>query len=197
MKLNRSLIVVSIMMLGLGGCLQPVNGVRFGNDSISSQLSEVTVARSEGYLGHIVKAELDYLLSNGAPAKDSRYHLKLKLGQDKGSSLLDAATGRPQIVTLQVNATYELLDTKENKIRGSGTTVVSASYDRSSQRFATIRAQRDAEERVGKALAERMKIIIVSILAQGKSVTAAPAPAFVPFVDPLDTPPVRDPGDDS
>lgn len=198
MKLRKALSLIGplVLAVGLGGCLQPVNGIRFGNETINSQLAEVTVARSEGYLGHIVKAELDYLLTNGAPARNSRYQLKMKLVQGQGSSLVDSATGRPQIATLQVTTTYELFDAQLKKIRGSGTTMVSASYDRSSQRFATIRAQRDAEERVGKALAERMKIIVVSILAQGEGATAAPAPAITPFVDPVEEAPAREPGDD-
>ena len=199
MKLRKALSLVAplVLALGLGGCLQPVNGVRLGNESVSGQLSQVSVQRVDGYLGHVVKSELDYLLTNGAPAKDSRFALKMKLLEGVGSSLVDAVTGRPQIVTLQLTATYELYDTKLKKIRGSGTTVVSASYDRSSQRFATLRAQRDAEERVGKALAERMKIIIVSILAQGEAVTAAPAPVVEPFFDPTQESPVKDPGDES
>ena len=188
--------VMLVLASTLTACFQPVNTPTFGGQHLSAHLSQVSVERVEGYMGYTLKSELDYLLTNGTPAKNSRYHLSLKTMQGRGSSILDAATGRAQIVTLQVEASYELKDAKTSKVIGSGKTFASASYDRSQQRFATIRAQRDAEERVGKALAERLKIIITTILAGQQSNKAAPE-LTTPYSDPLEDAPERDPGNES
>lgn len=189
-------------VLGLAGllsaCFQPVNSPSLLGGQMNERLSQVSVSKAEGYMAYILKAELDYLLTNGAPAKNTRYHLELKTHQGRGSSIIDAATARAQSVTLQVEASYELRDIKTGKIKGSGKTFASANYDRSQQRFATIRAQRDAEEKVGKALAERLKIIVASILATDHRTEAAPAPSLItPHIDPLEEKPERDPGNDS
>ena len=48
-----------------------------------------------------------------------------------------------------------------------GTTFARASYAASLQRFANIRAQRDAEDRAAKVLAEQIRTRIAGYLATG------------------------------
>ena len=80
------------------------------------------------------------------------------------------------------------------KIRTSGKTFASASYDRSQMRFASLRAERDAQERLGKALAERLKIIVATALASDGPTGPTRAPELsAPDPDA----PARDPGDDN
>lgn len=190
---------LALLALTLAGCLQPVHAPRLGvgNSALQATLSQVSVNEMPGFLGYTLKSELDYLLTGGAPARGTRYQLTIKLYQDRGSSIIDAATGRAQSVTLQAQATYELKDIKENKIRASGKTFASAAFDRSQQRFATTRGMRDAEERVGKALAERMRIIVATALSQEVLPVAAPAPELRPFPDPLDERRPDDPADEN
>ena len=136
----------------LGGCLQPVHAPRLANgqSSAASQLSQVSVDRIEGYLGYQLQSELNFLLTGGnAPTKAGRYVLKVKTQQSKASSIIDSSTGRAQIATLQIEAVYVLIDQSQGgKIRTSGKTFASASFDRSQMRFASMRAERDAEETV-------------------------------------------------
>jgi LPS-assembly lipoprotein len=201
MKPFFALRVASVLMLAsmLAACFQPVHAPRFGGGSSALQgtLSQVSVERIDGFIGYTLKSELDYLLTGGAPAQGTRYRLVIKVHQDRGSSIIDAATGRAQSVTLQAQVTYELTDLKDKKIRASGKTFASAAFDRSQQRFATTRAQRDAEERVGKALAERLRIIIATALSHEVLPNVAPAPALAPFPDPLDERRPADPADET
>lgn len=185
---------------GLAGCLRPVHAPQLGigGGTIASELAQVSIAPIEGYLGYSLKSELDYLLTNGQPASGTRYLLTVKTQQSGGTSIIDAQTARPQSVTLQAEATYELKDTKTGAVRASGKTFGSANYDRSNQRYATIRAQRDAEERLGKALAERLRLIVIGALSNGGVPrNAGPAPALSPPIDPWEETPARDPGDDA
>lgn len=181
----------------LGGCIQPVHAPNLGGGSrAASQLSQITVDRVEGYLGYILKSELDFLLTGGKePTKGSRYLLKVKTQQSKASSIIDASTGRAQIATLQIEAVYVLVDQQQGgKIKASGKTFASASFDRSQLRFATLRAERDAEERVAKSLAERLRIIITTALARD----IVTGPSAVPELSPPDPEaPARDPGDEN
>lgn len=189
---------VPMLLAGfLGGCLQPVYAPSLnGGGGIAAQLSQVTVDRVEGYLGYVLKSELDFLLTGGAaPTKNSRYLLKVKTQQSKASSIIDSSTGRAQIATLQIEAVYVLVDQQDGgKIRTSGKTFASASFDRSQLRFATLRAERDAEERVAKSLAERLRIIVTTALARDTTT----GPRTMPELSPPDPDtPARDPGDEN
>jgi LPS-assembly lipoprotein len=182
----------------LGGCLQPVHGTRLANgqSATSAQLAQVNVDRIDGYLGYQLKAELDFLLTGGGtPIQNGRYLLKVKAQQSKASSIIDASTGRAQIATLQIEAVYVLIDQRQDgKIKTSGKTFASASFDRSQMRFATLRAERDAEERVAKSLAERLRIIITTALARD----SLASPSAVPELSTPDPDtPARDPGDET
>jgi len=182
----------------LGGCIQPVHAPNLGGGGSRAalQLSQITVDRVEGYLGYILKSELDFLLTGGAePTKNSRYLLKVKTQQSKASSIIDASTGRAQIATLQIEAVYVLVDQQQGgKIKASGKTFASASFDRSQLRFATLRAERDAEERVAKSLAERLRIIVTTTLARD-IVTGPKTMPELSLPDP--EAPARDPGDEN
>lgn len=179
---SLSRLVAPVLLAALlGGCIQPVHAPNLINgSSTAAQLSQVTVDRIEGYLGYQLKSELDFLLTGGtAPTRNSRYLLKIKTQQSKASSIIDASTGRAQIATLQIEAVYVLLDQQQGgKIRTSGKTFASASFDRSQLRFATLRAERDAEEKVAKSLAERLRIIITTALASDSMTGPRAVPAL-------------------
>ena len=190
---------VTLVAAGLAGCFQPVHGTRLeSGTTFQAALSEVSVAPVPGYLGYIFKSEMDYLLTGGVPAKNTRYILSMKISSASSSSIVDSASGRAQNVTLQVQALYELRDTKTGKIRTSGRTFASAPFDRSTQRFATLRAQRDADERVGKSLAQRMRLLLATALAK------EPTPENTQELEQryypegvVDEPRTAEPGDDS
>ena len=196
MKLFR--FAVPALLAGLlGGCIQPVHAPNLGGGSKAAvQLSQITVDRVEGYLGYILKSELDFLLTGGGePTKNSRYLLKVKTQQSKASSIIDASTGRAQIATLQIEAVYVLVDQQQGgRIKASGKTFASASFDRSQLRFATLRAERDAEERVAKSRAERLRIIVTTSLA--RDIVTGPK-AMPELSEPDPEAPARDPGDEN
>lgn len=200
MILKASLRLFSLLALAgsLSACFQPVHGTRLGNSSVSAELAQVSIAPIDGgYLGYALKTELEFLFGNGAIASNPRYVLTVKAAQSKSSTIIDVAASRPQSVAVQAEAIYELRDTKNGTIRASGKTFGSANYDRSSQRFATIRAQRDAEERLGKALAERLRILVSAALAGDPKRDAGPAPKLNAPIDPWSEPTGIDPGDES
>lgn len=200
MILKTSLRAASLVVIAvsLSACFQPVHGTRLGNSTVSGELSRISVAPiSGGYLEYSLKSELDFLLGNGAIAQNPRYVLTVRATYSRSSSIIDVANSSSQSVAIQAEATYELKEVQTGRIRASGKTFGTANYERSSQRFATIRAQRDAEERLGKSLAERLRILISTSLMQDQGRDAGPAPALNPVVDPLEEPIPQDPGDES
>ncbi|CAN1569041.1 COG5468 Predicted secreted (periplasmic) protein [Rhabdaerophilaceae bacterium] len=196
MRASLRLVLLLALAGPLAACLQPVNAPQFAQGGMAAELAQVSVSRVEGYLGYIVKSELDFLLSNGQPSSNGRYAMVVRISTGRASSIIESATNRPQSVTLQAEAVYELRDTANGTIRASGKTFGSATYDRSVQRFANLRAQRDAEEKLGKSLAERLRIILISALADPER-RAPPAPQFSPPVEPWLERPAAEPGDET
>ena len=64
-----------------------------------------------------------------------------------------------------MNATYVLSDRATDKTLTTGRSFASASYDFSTQRFANLRAKRDAEERVAKTVADDIQSRIAAYFA--------------------------------
>ncbi len=60
---------------------------------------------------------------------------------------------------------YALESVDGRRVITEGVATSTATYDRSIQRFASLRAARDAEIRLAKVLAEQIKTRIASVLA--------------------------------
>jgi hypothetical protein len=67
--------------------------------------------------------------------------------------------------TLVVDATFTLTPIDGGETIVAGTAFASASYDRTQQRYAAIRAARDAEIRIARTLAEQIKTRIAAHFA--------------------------------
>ena len=77
-------------------------------------------------------------------------------------------SGRASSGTLVVNADYRLIDAVTGLPITKGTCYVFKSYDRTSERFANIRAARDAEIRDAKQLSDQVRIRLATALSQGR-----------------------------
>jgi LPS-assembly lipoprotein len=80
--------------------------------------------------------------------------------------VIDTISGRATAGSLAIDAEYKLFSMGNDKPIVSGLAFVVASYDRTNQRFANIRAARDAELRDAKALAEQIKTRLIADLSK-------------------------------
>ena len=78
---------------------------------------------------------------------------------------VDYANGRADSAVLVATATWKLTQNGTGKVLASGTNSVRVPYERSSQRFATVRAARDAQVRAAKNLATIVRGQIAADLA--------------------------------
>ena len=163
--------IVALAAIGLSGCFQPVYAP--GLSGTAPILASIEVSPIEGQLGHQVKSELDFLLTNGTPPVNPTYRMTVAPKGTSTSVIVDVSTYRPQVMTYVANATYALVEIKTGKLVTSGSAQVNASFDRSQQRFATVRAIRDAEIRAGKMLAEQIRARIIPSLS-ASSLSAQP-----------------------
>ncbi len=94
---------------------------------------------------------------NGTGSKPApRYRLQLATAERVQTALVDITTQRAQDASVVTDVTWKLLPIEGGPPVASGKTTSFATYDRSSQRFANIRAARDAEIRDAKVLADQL-----------------------------------------
>jgi LPS-assembly lipoprotein len=108
-------------------------------------------------IGHYLRSELTFNLDGSGEPPPKRYKLALAVGEGVSSPIVDAATGRAVSAILNVEAEYILTNFDGSQTITRGTAIASATYERTAQRFADVRAARDAEIRAAKLLAEQIR----------------------------------------
>ena len=83
-----------------------------------------------------------------------------------GGGGADSTSQRASAGSIIIDADYRLIPAQGGKPIARGVAFTFASYDRSSQRFANIRAARDAEIRDARALAEQIKTRLAADLVR-------------------------------
>ena len=152
------------LTLPLAACFQPLYAPNvLGTGDGSTQLASIDVAEIPDRIGHFLHAELQFQLGGGSLPANPLYQLEVRTRQTLQVALVDRNTDRADSASQIVYADYIMRD-KAGKIVTSGTVTAVASYDRSSQQFANLRASRNAEERAAKLLAEQIRIRISAAL---------------------------------
>jgi Predicted secreted (periplasmic) protein len=164
------LVVVAGLSVGLSACFRPLYGPTASGESLQTVLASIEVpelkwADSQARVGHYIRSEVIYALNGSGQDLPKRYVLALSLGQTLQSPIVDTVTGRAQTATIVGTLTYTLTTKDGGKPVATGTVTSYTTYERFPQRFSTVRAARDAEIRLAKALAEQLKTRIAMELA--------------------------------
>lgn len=140
----------------LGGCIQPLYRAE-STDNVGQKLKEVSVEPVPELLGHYLGTELIFLLNGSGETVTPKYRLTVVPHETNTAQVVDSLTGRADSASVFVTADFKLVMIAGGKLIASGQVTSAAPYDRSSQRFANLRAARDGEIRVAKSLAQDIK----------------------------------------
>ena len=151
-------------ILGLGGCFQPMYAPTSGRD-VRAELQNITISPIPGMAGHYLENELRFALNGTGNPSGNKYILQVNLIERTQTPLVDTVTGRATANSVYTTAQYKLVPTGGKEPLVEGSVVGLASYDRTSQRFANIRAARDAEIRNVRELAQEIRTRIAAELA--------------------------------
>lgn len=154
-----------------GGCLRPLyaeNTTSAVGGSVKTALRNVEIGEIKGLVGHYLRNELVFELDGGGEATGPK-RLKLQASIDESIEVItvDYASGRADSAVLVATATWSVVREGTGEIVSSGRTVTRAPYERSQQRFSTVRAARDAQIRAGKSLATLIRGQIAADLVAG------------------------------
>lgn len=161
---SRRLVLVGLAALPLGGCLTPLygSGPGVGLEATlrSVRVEPVTVSPEADVVSHTLRQELVFGLDGTGQATTvgpHAYSLETNVSVSLASPIVDATTLRATVSTLQGIATYTIKTIDGERVVETGTVQGSATFERPTQRFAAVRARRDAEERLARELAEAIK----------------------------------------
>lgn len=167
------------LMLGLalgaaalgGGCLRPLyaeNTASTTGGSVRNALRSVEVPEMKGLIGHYLRNELVFELDGGGePDAQKRLRLTASIRENVEVVTVDYANGRADSAVLVATAEWQVVRIDGGAVVSKGSNSVRAPYERSSQRFATVRAARDAQVRAAKNLATLIRGQLAADLVAG------------------------------
>ncbi len=148
--------VLSIAALA-GGCFQPLYSDYTTSTmgvSVKTALRGIEIPEIKGLIGHYFRNELVFEFDgSGEPDAQKTAKLEAAVTESVEVVTVDYANGRADSAVLVATVTWKLTRNGTAEILASGTNSVRVPYERSSQRFATVRAARDAQVRAAKNLA--------------------------------------------
>ncbi|HEY7383550.1 MAG TPA: LPS assembly lipoprotein LptE [Beijerinckiaceae bacterium] len=164
------LAAVAVLTLGLAACFQPLYGPSVAGGRIPDHLAAIEVApviaaQGQERVTHQLRSELVFDLDGSGQPRPKQYRLTVAVAERIATPVIDSVSGRADSATLIANATYTLSTLDGTRVITSGTATSSASYDRHAQRFASVRAARDAEIRIAKLLSEQIRTRLAAALA--------------------------------
>jgi LPS-assembly lipoprotein len=148
-------------LLLLGGCLQPVYAPA-GRATPQASLQTIEVADIKGRLGHYLKTSLQFALGGGTLPNTPVYRLVAAPTSNNRIAAVDRGIAVADNVSAVVDVSYQLIEISSGNPLLTSSVQAIASFGRSTQRFANIQAQQDAEERAAKLAAEQIRTEIVA-----------------------------------
>src|SRR5690606_22563333 len=142
------------------------SGANLQNELAAIEVQEMNLPTNQAAMGHHLRSELVYQLNGSGAQVEKRYRLRLSLRQGLSTPIVDSVSGRAQSAIMTGPLNYTLTTAASSEVITTGTATAQATYDRFQQRFATLRAARDAEIRLARALAQQVRTRLSAHLSQ-------------------------------
>jgi len=192
--LRASLLMAAVALIGVtAGCqVRPLYGsggtLSSGATGAVTPLSSISFKPVGDRPSQIVRNQLVFLFNGGAAAKtDTRYSVVLNVTSQTASAAYVQVTSEdePTAGTVTMRGAYEITDNQTAQVIRRGSRQVLSSFDVPRQQFSALRAERDAQERAGRELAELLRLAIAQDLSQPegfgrKTSVAAPVAEVTP-----------------
>ena len=160
------------------GCFQPLYGDRSltGGTPVVDALRSIEVAQidapngsPEARMAVMVRDQLLFAITGGAARNAPNHQLKIRLTSSNTAVIVDQFSGRVEVGSYRLTAVFDLVDigTGKSVMTGNASTQVSYDAPGQQQRFARTRAQRDAEDRAAKVIAEDIRARLASFFVAG------------------------------
>lgn len=165
----RSLLLASALAAAVAGCnVRPLymDAASGGPLSPTPDLRSIVIDPPRNRVEQVLSNEMNFLFRGDGGGPDQQaYRLRVLANTATDSLAVELEQDLPSAVLVTLNVTFVLseIGTERTLLTGSATTT--ASYDFSSQRFANVRAARDAESRAARSMAEQLSARIAAYFA--------------------------------
>jgi len=148
-------LALGLAAAGLSACTEMPRPLYGRASGAAEALTTVDVGPVPGRVGQQVRNELVFGFYGGAGEAGVKpvYRLELTVTSIDNAVGVERYRNLPSAYVEQITATYALVDIASGATVTSGTSFAHAAYDYSEQRFADVRAKRDAENRVASVVA--------------------------------------------
>jgi LPS-assembly lipoprotein len=160
--LNRapSLTALALLASMLTGCFQPMYGDRSltGGPDLRAAMRDIEIVAVDGRVGQEVRNDLIFELTGGeGNPTGTPYRMSLTVATGTFYPVIDLTVGRASAETVTLDVTYRVEDVAAKKTVLTEKALARVTIDRTQQRFARVRAIRDAENRAAKVVAEQIR----------------------------------------
>ncbi len=170
MSWSRCLGVLAALALAgaLSGCFQPLYG-EASHPGLVENLRAIEVAPIKDRIGHYLADNLTTDLNGTGQTPPPKYRLTVTVTLGTTTPTVSSLTNVATSATVTGDAKYTL-----NKVDGgaqvlTGVANAFAAYDRSPQRYNDLRAERDAEIRLARALSSEISLRLAAELGAKKT----------------------------
>jgi LPS-assembly lipoprotein len=164
---RKALLALALVpTLMLGGCFRPMLAdPTNGAPGLKDRLAAISIDPVADRVGQQVRNKLSFNLTGGTDAPPTRYTLALVSSNYSSTALLDAFNATPQIDMVTVTVDFTLKDAATGKVLYKAKMNTRKSFASGLQRFASIRAQRDAENDAAEVMADQIRLRLATWLA--------------------------------
>jgi len=164
------------------GCFQPLYGelAAAGPGAVAPnvrdafatvEIDQITAPNGtpEARIAVELRNDMIFELTGGGGPGTPAYRLAMKMKLSKTAMIVDIATGRTEAEVIGIDVYYTLTEIGSKKVVVNSQTFARVSSDVPGlqQRFAHQRAQRDAEDRATKVIAEQIRSRLASYFVAG------------------------------
>ena len=177
---GNTLRVCAVLALGAltAGCFQPLyatrsvsGGVPLGQALAQIQIEKIPAPNGtpESRIAVEIQNALDFELTGGGGMISPTHALAVRITTSRNSIITDVNTGLvlSEITGIDASFTLTELATGKRVLTGNTFSRVSSDYPGQQQRFARVRARRDAEDRAAKVIADNLRTRLASFFVAG------------------------------
>jgi LPS-assembly lipoprotein len=159
--------VALLPALMLGGCFRPMYAST--DDAVApgltQKLASIEIDPTDERTTQVIRNKLSFYLTGGGDTPAPAYKLSLLASTFADTALVNSFSTVPEIDTVTVTCDFSLRDAKTNKVIFKAKGNARKSYDRGLQRFAAVRAEKDAEAAAADVLADQIRTRLAIFLA--------------------------------
>ncbi len=140
------------------------SAVAGNNPAMVTELASIAIKGQTERVAQALINELIFQLRGGGALVEPKYRLDLILTTRVSDLAIRAREDIPVAKLVSLTATYTLTEVATGRVVTSDNVYATSSFDVSSQRYANVRAQRDAEDRAARAAAADIRLRLASAL---------------------------------